>query len=134
MKGHLYLGERDTFSGSQIPVLTSIQGSPYYSEHDWPQRGLISLHWSQWLQYSLHNMNNITALVGTTRQQFAREKLTVIFLFSCLKNDTCNRFQGRYWKKNPLLVNFNKPLPSLYSRDTSIQGTLSSVLRVSPEL
>ena len=29
---------------------------------------------------------------------------------------------------------FNKPLPNLYSRDTSIQGIPSSVLRVSSEL
>ena len=28
MKGHLYSGERDTFSGSQNPSLTSIQGTP----------------------------------------------------------------------------------------------------------
>ena len=35
--------------------------------------------------YSFHNMNNITALVGTTRQQFTSEKLTVIFYFAASK-------------------------------------------------
>ena len=30
-------------------------------------------------------MNNITALVGITRQQFAREKLTVIFYLATWK-------------------------------------------------
>ena len=37
-------------------------------------------------------------------------------------------------KKTLCWLIFNKPLPNLYSRDMSIQGTLSLVLRVSPEL
>ena len=43
LKGHLYSGERDTFSGSRRPVLTSIQGHLNHSKRDWPQRGLIRL-------------------------------------------------------------------------------------------
>ena len=37
-------------------------------------------------------------------------------------------------KKIPCRLIFNKPLPNLCSSDTYIQGTPSSVLRVSPEL
>ena len=80
-------------------------------------------------------MNNLTALEGTTRQQFAREQLTVIFYLAAWKMITATDSKADI-KKNILcsLIIINKPLPNLYSRDTSIQGTLSSVLRVSPEL
>ena len=54
-------------------------------------------------------------------EQFVGEKLThcvtVIFLFSCLKNDNCSRFQNLNKSLfGQLLAN---PLPNLYSRDTS---------------
>ena len=63
-----------------------------------------------------------------------QRKIICDFLLRCLKNDTCNSFQGRFKKNILCWLIFNKPLPNLYSRDRSIQGTPSSVLRVSPEL
>ena len=43
LKGDLNSAERDTISGSQNLVLTAIQGTPWFSKRDWPQRRLISL-------------------------------------------------------------------------------------------
>ena len=78
-------------------------------------------------------MNNIIALVGTTRQQFASEKLAVIFYLAALKMIPATDSKAEI-KKTLCWLIFNKLLPNLYSRDMSIQGTLSLVLRVSPEL
>ena len=78
-------------------------------------------------------MNNITALVGTTRQQFASEKLTVILYLVAWKMIPATDSQAEIKKILCWLI-LNKPLPNLYSRNNSIHGTLSSVLRVSPEL
>ena len=78
-------------------------------------------------------MNNITALVGTTRQQFASEKLTVILYLVAWKMIPATDSQAEIKKILCWLI-LNKPLPNLYSRNHSIHGTLSSVLRVSPEL
>ena len=50
-------------------------------------------------------------------QQFVGDKLTVIFLFGCLKNDNCNRFQNL--NKSFVGQLLTNPLPNLYSRDTS---------------
>ena len=71
-------------------------------------------------------------------QQFVGDKLTVIFLFGCLKNDNCNRFQNL--NKSFVGQLLTNPLPNLYSRDTSTVYSgdsadtfLSSEGRVSPE-
>ena len=72
-------------------------------------------------------MNDITALTGTTRQQFAREKLTVIFYLAAWKMIPATDSKAEIKKILCWLI-INKFLPSLYSRDISIQGTLSSVL------
>ena len=79
-------------------------------------------------------MSNITALVWTTRQQFAREKLTVIFYLATWKMIPATDSKADIKKNILFWLIINKPLPNLYSSDTSIQGTLASVLRVSPEL
>ena len=50
-------------------------------------------------------MNDITALTGTTRQQFAREKLTVIFYLAAWKIIPATDSKAEI-KKNPLLVNY----------------------------
>ena len=70
-------------------------------------------------------------------QQFGGEKLTV-FLFGCLKNDNCSRFQNlNKFYVGQLLTN---PLPNHYSRETSTvywgdspDTFLSSEGQVSPE-
>ena len=63
-------------------------------------------------------------------QQFARVKLTVIFYLAAWKMILATDSKAEI-KKIVCWLIFNKPLPNLYSRDMSIQGTLSLVLRVS---
>ena len=50
-------------------------------------------------------MINLTALLGTTAQQFVREKLTLIFYLAAWKMITAVDFNAEL-KKNPLLVNY----------------------------
>ena len=63
-----------------------------------------------------------------------QSKVNCDFLFSCLKNDISATHSKAEIKIIHCWLIINKPLPNLYSRDTSIQGTLSLVLTVSPEL
>ena len=50
-------------------------------------------------------MINLTALLGTTVQQFVREKLTLIFYLAAWKMITAADSKADF-KKNPLLVNY----------------------------
>lgn len=57
LKEHLYSGEKNTFSGSGNPILTSFQGTPWHSKSNWQQlKGLISfkIHQPKWLQLLKH--------------------------------------------------------------------------------
>ena len=53
--------------------------------------------------YSFQNMINLTALLGTTVQQFVREKLTLIFYLAAWKMITAADSKVDF-KKNPVLV------------------------------
>ena len=66
-------------------------------------------------------MNNIIALVGTTRQQFASEKLAVIFYLAAGKMIPAIDSKAEIKKIFCWLI-FNKPLPNLYSRDMCFQN------------
>ena len=71
-----------------------------------------------------------TALLGTTVQQFVREKLTVIFYLAAQKMITAADFRTSI---NPLLVILlTIPCPTFIQKGTSIQETLSSVLWLHP--
>ena len=73
-----------------------------------------------------------TALLGTTVQQFVREKLTLIFYLAAWKMITAADSKADLKKILCWLI-ISKAQPNFYSMDNSIQGTLSSVLRVSPD-
>ena len=99
LKGHLYSGERDTFSWSRNPGLTSIQGTPYHSKSDCPQKSLISfcVRWSQWRQLSLTISLKIGALLfGEFNTQHRGDKLIINFLYIIkLLEVMTDRFRGR---------------------------------------
>ena len=128
--GHLYSGERDTFSWSRNPGLTSIQGTPYHSKSDCPQKSLISfcVRWSQWRQLSLTISLKIGALhFGEFNTQHRGDKLIMNFLYIIkLLEIMTGRFRGRVRETFFICwLIINKPQPNLYSWDTFIQGCLS---------
>ena len=79
----------------------------------------ISLKWK--MMYCTCRNNSAT---------ICQRKVNCDFLFSCLKNDNCSRFQN--FNKFVVGQIINNPLPNLHSRGTSIQGTLSSFLWLYP--
>ena len=109
LNGHVYSGERDSFSGPGNPGLTSIQGTHWHSKSDWPQRGFIYL-WinvqhSQLLKLSqgeLSHLNRCNALVWIQHIKSQR-----------LVNDDFN-LCCLCW----LII--KKTQPNLHSGDTSI--------------
>ena len=130
LKGHLYSGERDTFSRSQNQGLTSILGKPLVLSTQKVTDHLnivdtCKFKCSQWQKLSKLELSHLQSMYCTFNTQHRRDKLFMIFyalsLYLAARNNDCSRFHGRlkgkyfiYW----LII--KKPEPSLYSGDTCV--------------
>ena len=134
LKGHLYSGEKDTFSGSQNPGLIT----PWH----WPQKSSISssVYWSKWRQLSKHELCQLKSLhcsCGNSVHNIGEKSIKNFFntLFSCLKQWLQQIPRQKSVKQKYFIrwLIINEPQPNLHSGDTSIQEILALVPRVSPE-